>query len=124
MHELSVTESILKIALKHAPQGQGKIITDIYLVVGALSSIVDDSVQFYWNHIAEGSIAEGARLHFRRIPAELQCLDCGLEYQPDPGELVCLGCMSSRVKVIRGDEFFMEAIEVSENKPERCTSSI
>jgi hydrogenase nickel incorporation protein HypA/HybF len=122
MHELSVTESILEIALKHAPQGQGNYITDIYLVVGALSSIVDDSVQFYWNHIAEGSIADCARLHFRRIPAELQCSDCGLKYQPEPGELVCPGCTSPRVTVLRGDEFYMEAIEVAEHRPERCTS--
>jgi hydrogenase nickel incorporation protein HypA/HybF len=120
MHELSVTESILQIALKHAQAAKAIHITDIYLVIGSLSSIVDDSVQFYWDHIAEGSIAEGAKLHFHRIPAELVCQECGLNYQPVPGELICPDCSSSQVKIVRGDEFYMEAIEVSDNKPERC----
>jgi hydrogenase nickel incorporation protein HypA/HybF len=124
MHELSVTESILQIALKHARAGNAKYITDIFLVIGDLSSIVDDSVQFYWDDIAAGTMAKGAKLHFRRIPAEMECLDCCLKYQPEPGELVCPHCSGVNVKIIRGDEFFMEAIEVSENKPERCTSSL
>jgi hydrogenase nickel incorporation protein HypA/HybF len=124
MHELSVTESILQIALKHARAGNAQYITDIFLVIGDLSSIVDDSVQFYWDHIAAGTIAEGAKLHFRRIPAELECLSCGSKYQPEPGELICPECSSADVRIVKGDEFFMEAIEVTENKPERCTSSI
>jgi hydrogenase nickel incorporation protein HypA/HybF len=114
MHELSVTESILKIALKHAAQAPGKNVTAIYLVIGQLASIVDDSVQFYWEIVAQGTIAEGALLHFRRIPAELLCLDCNIRYTPRPGELACPTCSGTRIKILAGNEFYMEAIEVAE----------
>jgi hydrogenase nickel incorporation protein HypA/HybF len=44
MHELSVSESVLKIACDHAKKAHATAVTDIYLVIGRLSSIVDDSV--------------------------------------------------------------------------------
>jgi hydrogenase nickel incorporation protein HypA/HybF len=40
-------------------------------VIGRLASIVDDSIQFYWDMISEGTICQGAKLHFKRVPAEL-----------------------------------------------------
>ena len=76
MHELAVTESILNIAVQHASQAGAVRVTDLHLVIGQLSSIVDDSVQFYWDMISEGTICAGAELHFERRPATLKCLDC------------------------------------------------
>ncbi len=111
MHELTVTESILAIALRHAAPHPGGRITDLYLVIGELSSIIDDSVQFYWDIVSEGTAAEGATLHFQRIKAELKCLDCGHQYTPGL-ELACPVCGSSQVRVCAGEEMFVESIEI------------
>ena len=112
MHELSVTESILEIALRHGYQAKASKINDLYLVIGQLSSILDDSVEFYWDLIAKDTIAEGARLHFRRLPTELECLDCKQTFQPRDGDFSCPNCGSTQIKILTGDEFYMEAIEV------------
>ena len=112
MHELSVTQSILTITLKHAQRAGAARVKELNLVVGELSSIVDDSVQFYWDMISRGTIAEGAVLHFRRIPAALHCEDCAHEFPLDHREYVCPACGSQRVRVTRGDEFFLESIDV------------
>lgn len=112
MHELSVTESVLEIACKHAKKAQAKKVTDIYLVIGKLSSIVDDSVQFYWDFISEGTLCEEATLHFKRIPAEMVCLDCDHKYILDDELTPCPQCGSARIRVISGDEFNLESIEV------------
>jgi hydrogenase nickel incorporation protein HypA/HybF len=117
MHELPVTESILEIALRHAAEAGASQVTDLYLVVGDLSSIMDDSVQFYWDMISEGTIAEGAKLHFRRIATELECLDCGKRYKPGKGELACPSCASLRIRVLSGEEFFLESISVETEGP-------
>jgi hydrogenase nickel incorporation protein HypA/HybF len=111
MHELSVTESILEIALRHAQESKAKRITDLYLVIGQLSSIVDDSVQFYWDIISKDTPGEGSKLHFERVPARLACLECGNEYSPGD-DLACPACHSARVRVIAGDEFRLDAIDV------------
>ena len=85
---------------------------EIQLVIGQLSSIVDDSVAFYWDMVARGTPAEGARLDFRRVPARFQCLACAHEYAPPPETLACPACSSQQVRVIAGDEFSVESIEV------------
>ena len=112
MHELAVTQSILDISLRHAQQAGAKRVMNLYLVIGQLASIVDDSVQFYWDIIAKDTLAEGARLQFKRIPTELLCKDCELRYQPGPGELACPTCGGANVRVISGEEFYLEAIDV------------
>jgi hydrogenase nickel incorporation protein HypA/HybF len=115
MHELSITESILEIALRHAQQAKARRVNDLYLVIGQLSSVVDDSVQFYWDIVSKDTIAEGACLHFRRIPAAMTCLKCGTRYAPDGRNLACPKCQSTHVKVTAGDEFFMESMDIDEN---------
>jgi len=112
MHELSVTESILEIALRHANQANAKRVTNLYLVIGQLASIVDDSVQFYWDIISKDTIADGAILHFRRLPATLLCLQCNRQFNPAGDGFSCPECHSDHVKVISGEEFFMDAIDV------------
>jgi hydrogenase nickel incorporation protein HypA/HybF len=112
MHELPVTESILEIALRHARQVNATRVTDLYLVIGKLSSIVDDSIQFYWDIIAKDTIAEGAQLHFSRVPAELECTTCGTKFHPDGEDFSCPSCRSNAVRVSAGEEFYLQAIDV------------
>ena len=112
MHELSVTESLLNIAVKHAEKVNARRVTDLNIVIGDLASMVDESIQFYWDIIAAGTIAEGAALHFRRIPAELQCNTCGEKYHPTDRELICPNCGGVGAKIIAGEEFALESIDV------------
>jgi len=112
MHELPIAESILEIATRHAEQAGAQRITDIHLVIGQLSSIVDESISFYWDIVSNATVAEGAELHFRRIQTEMLCLDCNQHYHPGEANLACPDCQSAKVKVIAGEEFSLEAIEV------------
>jgi len=112
MHELAVTQSILKIALQHAEKADAKRVTDLNIVMGELSKMVDDSIQFYWDIIAKDTIAEKATLHFRRVPAEFQCLSCSEKYNPGDEEFICPKCGGARVKIVAGEEFLLESIDV------------
>lgn len=114
MHELAVTQNILDIALRHAAAAGAGRITDIYLVIGELSSIVDDSVQFYWDFVSEGTPAAGATLHFRRVAAEMHCPACDHRYSPRQ-DLTCPLCGSSRVRITAGETFRLEAIDVADS---------
>ena len=118
MHELAVTESILNIAMKHAQQAQATRVTDLHLVIGRLASIVDDSIQFYWDIISNDTICQGAQLHFERVPATLLCLECQKEYTLDSELSPCPSCGSAQVRVISGDQFWLDSIEI-QNEPER-----
>ena len=112
MHELVVTESLLEITLRHAQNANAKRVDNLYLVIGQLSSIIDDSVQFYWDIVAKGTIAEGARLNFKRIPTQMECSTCGQVFAPDDRNFDCPACGSIQVRVRAGEEFYLEAIDV------------
>ncbi|MFP4321763.1 MAG: hydrogenase maturation nickel metallochaperone HypA [Anaerolineales bacterium] len=114
MHELSVTQNILDIALRHAEAANAAEITDIYLVIGQLSSMVDDSVAYYWEVISQDTIAQGARLHFQRIPAQLQCTTCGTQRPLDGEDYRCPHCQGEQLQIIAGEEFYLESIDIQE----------
>ena len=58
------------------------------------------------------TIAEQATLHFRRVPAELQCNTCSARYQPTDEELICPNCHGIGATIVSGEEFFLESIDV------------
>lgn len=112
MHELSVTESILSLCKEYAQKENAIKVTDIHLVIGRLSSIVDDSVQFYWDFVAENSICQGAKLHFERKPAKLLCTDCNQEYEIEDKLTPCPVCGGYNTRILSGEEFYMDSIEI------------
>jgi hydrogenase nickel incorporation protein HypA/HybF len=112
MHELSVTQSLLEIALRHAQQVGAQKITVLNLVVGQLASIVDDSVQFYWEIVSQGTLAEHAQLHFTRLPAEFECRECQTHFPLNGKDFACPQCQSTQVRIVQGEEFHLESIEV------------
>jgi hydrogenase nickel incorporation protein HypA/HybF len=113
MHELPVTQSILDIVIEVARTNQATRVRDVYLVIGDLTSIVDDSVQFYFDLLSQDTLAEGATLHFRREPAQATCQDCSHQFAVRPPLLPqCPQCGSFRLRVEGGREFYVESIEV------------
>ncbi|NLG28400.1 MAG: hydrogenase maturation nickel metallochaperone HypA [Chloroflexi bacterium] len=112
MHELSVTENIIAIAERHARAAQATRIVSIRLVIGELSSIVDDSIQFYFDHLAANTLAAGATLVFDRRPVSLCCAACGHTWQPEAADWTCPLCGQARAQITAGREFYIDSIEV------------
>jgi hydrogenase nickel incorporation protein HypA/HybF len=112
MHEFSVTQNVLEIALRHAESAGARRIIRLNLVVGELSSVIDDSVQFYWDIVARDTIAEGAQLCFERVPGSLRCVTCDSVFALNGRDFLCPACGGSQVVVAAGDAFRLESIEV------------
>jgi hydrogenase nickel incorporation protein HypA/HybF len=120
MHELPVTEGILKTAIEASERNGARRITAINLVIGELSSIVDDSIQFYFDLLSKGTLAENAALRFRREPTIVTCRDCAHQFNATaPLEPHCPQCGSARLQVRGSRDFFIESIEVEDEDSRR-----
>ena len=76
MHELAITQSMFEIVLQQAEQAQAKKVTKINLVIGEMTGVVSDSVQFYLDFMTKDTIAEGAAVYITMVPAKAQCRNC------------------------------------------------
>lgn len=113
MHELPVTQGILQVAIETAQQNNASRITDIYLVIGSLAGVVDDSVQFYFDILSRQTLAEGATLHCRRQQAAAVCQDCGRTFTVTaPLPIACPACGGVRLRIHGGREFYVESIDI------------
>jgi hydrogenase nickel incorporation protein HypA/HybF len=114
MHEMAVTESILRIVLDHARRAKAGRVSAIHIRLGRLSSLVDDSIRFYWELIAADTIAEQAELRFERTEARARCLDCAEEFALPKNTFTCPRCGSERFRITAGDEMSVESIEIEQ----------
>jgi hydrogenase nickel incorporation protein HypA/HybF len=112
MHELSITEEILNIAIAKANEANAEKVSEINLVIGDASSIVGDCVQFCFEFLSKQTMAEGARLNFTRMPLQMKCRNCGNLFYPEKESWTCPQCREWDAEIISGKEFYMESIEV------------
>ncbi len=113
MHELSVSQSILDIVLRHGQQADAQRIVAVNLVIGDLTGFVDESIQFYFDFMARETLADGAILGFKRIAPCVRCYACGAEYVPPNSRVwTCPECDALGGEVIAGREFYVDSIEI------------
>lgn len=112
MHELGLTQSVLKIAMDAAEKRGASRITRIKVKAGEMEGIVADSMQFHFEHLKVGTVAEGAELVIEQVPLIIECSTCGGKSHVDRYEIViCPKCQNFTVEVISGKELLVESIE-------------
>ena len=111
MHELSIAESVVQIASRHA---NGRRVTRVWLKVGHLRQVVPSALAFGFELVAEGTPAEGAELEMESVPATGVCRDCGTESRLQTFPLQCGACGGFDLELLTGEELFVESLELEE----------
>jgi len=112
MHELSITQSILSIALGKASEAQASKVTKINLIIGELSGVVNECVEFYFDLLSKDTIAAQASLSFERTPNKLRCRNCATVFSPNNLDWACPNCHEAKIEIISGRECYVDSIEV------------
>lgn len=117
MHELPVVLDIIKVMKEEAEKNRFQEITEINLVIGELSSIIDESVQMYFEIAAKDTVCAGAKLNFEHRPAMLRCMGCGFEF-PHGKDFTCPKCGGNST-LIRGtgQDFFIRSFDGRQFSP-------
>ncbi|HAV10200.1 MAG TPA: hydrogenase maturation nickel metallochaperone HypA [Dehalococcoidia bacterium] len=123
MHELSITQDILNIALQEAKNAHACKINKISIVVGQASGIVPDSVQFCFDEMKKGSIANEASLDFTIVPTQVKCRRCQHVSSPKDIIWMCDKCGSGEVDIIAGRELYLNSIEAEQEEAYENRSS-
>jgi hydrogenase nickel incorporation protein HypA/HybF len=115
MHELPVTEAILKIVLKHAEANCVRQVVAVHLQIGKLSDLQDEWIQRYFDHLSRGTLAQGAKLKIERMPIMVQCTACAASYEAEAarwGEIPCPACGEKGCTLLSGREYYIKNMEV------------
>lgn len=111
MHELPVVIDLVKVMEEEAEKNHFKKITSINLVIGELSSIMDESVQMYFEIVAKDKVCENAKLSFEFVPAMLRCQNCSKEF-PHKKSFNCPYCGGDGFLIKgTGREFYIKSYD-------------
>jgi hydrogenase nickel incorporation protein HypA/HybF len=111
MHELSIASAVVAVVERHA---EGRPVAVVNLRVGGLRQVVPDSLGFYFEFVARGTVCEGAQLELEFVPVRLRCEACGCEWELEQPLFRC-ACGSTATEVVAGNELNVETIEIEED---------
>ena len=112
MHELAITQSMLDLILDEAKKTGAAKVQKINLVLGEMSGIAGDCVQFYFDYLSKGTNAERATLSFREIPTQARCHNCQEVFSLKEFDWSCPKCHNVSLEITAGKELYVESIEV------------
>ena len=113
MHEISLMQTTLEVALDQAAKHGAQRIHWIKLRVGTLSGVIPEALEFAFDRVTEGTIAAGASLELESIPAICYCATCQAEFQPTDWVYDCPRCHQLTAEVRQGRDLELAALELS-----------
>lgn len=123
MHEMGITQGILAASFEAAEEAGADRITEIRVSVGELTEVVEFALQFAFEALTPGTMAEGATLVVTNVSARSKCNDCGIEYDHDRFQMLCPECGSFNVTLLQGRELQIDSIEADGGTPGTPDSS-
>ena len=115
MHELSIAASIVESVTESAAAYPGARVKEVRLRVGALASIIEDSLQFCWGLATEGSPLAGATLAINILPVIVHCDACDADTEiAGVQSFRCPKCGELAADLRQGRELEIESIELEE----------
>lgn len=106
-------ESAMEAAARHARAQGAARIHAMTLNIGALAGVVPDALEFAFEAVTRGTMAEGATLSVRHIPLVCYCAACDAEFEAEDLAAVCPACGQWSHDIRRGQEVQLAALEIS-----------
>ena len=115
MHELSIATGIVEAVTESAAAYPGARVTEVRLRVGALASVVEDSLQFCWELATEDSPLAGSKLVIKKLPVVIYCDGCDADVEiKGVQSFRCPRCGKHAAEIHQGRELEIESIELEE----------
>ena len=112
MHEMSLTESVVDILAEEGRRQGFARVKKVWLEIGVLSGVEPEAMEFCFDVVTRGTLAEGAALEIVRTPGQGWCLDCEKNVALSERFGACPECGCHKVQMTGGDEMRVKELEV------------
>jgi hydrogenase nickel incorporation protein HypA/HybF len=113
MHEYSVVESLISIAVKECKKNGFNRIQNIKILVGKASGVMPEALLFAFDALKQETIAEEASLLIEDIPISGYCENCKGSFTTEDAFIFsCPSCQASSLRITAGRELDINEIEV------------
>ncbi|MDX1693588.1 MAG: hydrogenase maturation nickel metallochaperone HypA [Ketobacteraceae bacterium] len=109
MHELSLVENLVEQTRAHA---RGHAVKSITLVVGVMTCVDPDAMQFCFNACRDSAGLSATELVIERQYAVGWCRDCGNEFAMHQPIQLCQ-CGSLNIAVTGGNDILLKELELA-----------
>jgi hydrogenase nickel incorporation protein HypA/HybF len=117
MHELSIVSSIVDTVTESLKPYPGAQVKEVRLRLGALSSVVEDSLQFCYGIATEDTPLAGSALVVKTLPVVVHCAQCEQDVELEGIQSFrCPRCGEPSYDLRQGRELEIDSIEIEEDK--------
>jgi len=115
MHELSIVSSVVETVQESLASYPGARVVEVRLKVGALASVVVDSLEFCWGIATEDTPLARSRLVVVTVPVVMHCAHCDGDVELDGVQSFrCPLCDEPCSDLRQGRELDIESYEIEE----------
>lgn len=76
MHEITLCQQALELIEQQVALSNAKRVTQVWFKIGAFACVESSALQFCFELVCRGSVAEGCQLHLEQQQAECWCRQC------------------------------------------------
>jgi hydrogenase nickel incorporation protein HypA/HybF len=113
MHELSLAENIMQIIEETALEQKFNRVKTVWLEIGQLACVEQESLRFYFDVVTQDSIAQQAKLEIIEIAGQALCNQCDRNVPIATHYEACPHCGNYALQVIQGDGMQIIELEVT-----------
>jgi hydrogenase nickel incorporation protein HypA/HybF len=114
MHELSLAESMRELIEEQAEHEKFETVEVIFLEVGKLSHVEAEAMQFCFESVMKGTVAEGAELIISHPQGIGECRNCQKQSKIDHLYDPCSHCGEFGLDIVQGDQVRITSIKVKD----------
>ena len=120
MHELSIVSSIVESVTETLAAYPGAQVKEVRLRVGALASVIEDSLQFCYGIATEDTPLKGSKLVVKILPVSGHCDRCAQDVEiASLQSFRCPHCGEPVFDLRQGRELEIESIEIEDEVEEK-----
>jgi hydrogenase nickel incorporation protein HypA/HybF len=121
MHELSIVASVVDSVTESLAAYPGARVKEVRLRIGALSSVIEDSLQFCYGIAIEGTLLQDSKLVIQVVPVIAHCAMCARDIElASLQSFRCPQCGEPVSDVRQGRELEIDSIEIEEAEIEKA----